>query len=93
MSSCSGWKDYCEGQYKDYMAKNCKKTCGYCQAGGGCQNLKENCGKWAAAGYCENSGTKDFLQKNCPKSCKFCWNNRCAKLEMGNNGILIMFGF
>ena len=28
--SCSGWKDYCQGQYKAYMEKNCPKTCGAC---------------------------------------------------------------
>ena len=30
MSSCSGWKDYCKGQYEDYMNKNCPKTCNAC---------------------------------------------------------------
>ena len=28
--SCSGWKDYCQGQYKAWMEKNCPKTCGAC---------------------------------------------------------------
>jgi len=27
---CSGWKDYCQGQYKAWMEKNCPKTCGAC---------------------------------------------------------------
>ena len=27
---CASYKDYCEGDYKDYMTKNCPKTCDKC---------------------------------------------------------------
>ena len=32
MSHCDYWKNlgHCEGEYGDYMAKNCKKSCGIC---------------------------------------------------------------
>ena len=30
LDTCSGWKNFCQGQYKAYMAQNCPKTCGAC---------------------------------------------------------------
>ena len=31
---CSRWKNYCDGQYKDFMDKNCPKTCNTCSGSG-----------------------------------------------------------
>ena len=33
LDTCSGWKNFCQGQYKAYMEQNCPKTCGACSAG------------------------------------------------------------
>ena len=29
-NQCASYKDYCEGDYKDYMTENCPKTCDKC---------------------------------------------------------------
>merc|ERR1711903_281221 len=71
-SKCPGWKSYCNNpRNKNWMAANCKKTCGLCSGGGGgsgsCKDAhaqgSTQCGKWLK--YCSDSRYRDFMKKNC----------------------------
>ncbi|XP_046853013.1 uncharacterized protein LOC124446229 [Xenia sp. Carnegie-2017] len=68
---------YCDYE-KEFMEKNCKKTCGYClpQApvagiGAACEDKLPGCKNHSAIdGYCDYHA--EFMRKNCPRSCGFC---------------------
>jgi len=65
-ASCSSWANsgYCtNSQYKDWMEKNCCKSCG-------CKDNNQYCSSWARNGEC--SKNPDYMKTNCKKSCNTC---------------------
>nr|QBH70098.1 CreM12-ShK5 [Colubraria reticulata] len=81
-TSCSSWAKggYCS-EKRDYMLKECKKSCTKCGDGneddkgkgkedGACEDNNENCADWAKSNQCTiNPG---YMMKNCIKSCTKC---------------------
>eukprot|EP00933_Yihiella_yeosuensis_P045778 TRINITY_DN4119_c5_g1_i1.p1 TRINITY_DN4119_c5_g1~~TRINITY_DN4119_c5_g1_i1.p1 ORF type:complete len:412 (+),score=41.64 TRINITY_DN4119_c5_g1_i1:215-1450(+) len=70
-------RTYCsrESKYYDFMAKNCRATCGMCQ----CKdtNEDEKCDDYARRGYCPhgtkgNEENRQFMREQCSKSCGLC---------------------
>ncbi|XP_078361267.1 uncharacterized protein LOC144645565 isoform X1 [Oculina patagonica] len=70
------WAGYCslEG-WKDYLQKNCARTCRYCGANQ-CRDitLTRVCYVWRGRNRCEKAGAtwKRFMTDNCKLTCGFC---------------------
>ncbi|RCN41316.1 shTK domain protein, partial [Ancylostoma caninum] len=58
---------------QDFVKKNCKRTCGFCnEASAECGN-DPKCARWVANGYCTSSFYSDEMKKKyCGKPCKLC---------------------
>ncbi|XP_068693880.1 uncharacterized protein [Montipora foliosa] len=85
MKACAYWakKGFCELR-RDFMPKECKKSCNSCDAVNKtgeekpeteCMDIKTNCPFWAEHGYCEKR--PDYMTVKCRKSCGFCTEERC----------------
>ncbi|XP_065067993.1 uncharacterized protein LOC135693432 isoform X3 [Rhopilema esculentum] len=67
--------------FKDYMEKNCPKTCGFCKADGAsygasnadaCIDTIHYCQFYIKKQYCNHPKFGEYMKRNCPRSCKFC---------------------
>jgi len=70
-SNCPGWTKHCESkEFKVFMQKNCKKSCGLCgitvQA---CEDKNQNCPGWKH--HCSGKFFT-FMKNNCKKTCGYC---------------------
>lgn len=74
---CPTWKkkDYCqvENRYHEFMRRNCRKTCAFCEGVQRCADLRKGCSRYESRGYCESSHAYHlFMERNCQRSCGFC---------------------
>ena len=72
-------KKYCNDKrkkWKDWMPKNCAKTCEVCRSEivKVCEDGRgtKSCKKWADRKLCGDQKYGSFMAKNCAKTCKIC---------------------
>jgi len=79
-TDCKYWakQGYCTSKkYKEFMAINCKKSCGVCSV---CTQTNRNCRAWALRGECTKN--QKWMVQNCPISCGVCGD--CIDKLAGN---------
>ena len=66
--SCGNWasQGFCSGQYANWMASNCAKSC--------TKNVQSdaNCKQWAGQGFCKQGSYVSWMNSNCAKACAGC---------------------
>ncbi|CAJ0935278.1 unnamed protein product, partial [Mesorhabditis belari] len=76
LSNCKA--ELCDRRgYKDFMTRQCSKTCARCHFILGekieCRDRRTDCAEWAAEGFCQSTlYTTRQKMKFCGKSCKLC---------------------
>ena len=84
---CPRWAStdsFCEtGQFRDFMAENCRESCGFCGSftgsepcGDSMEHL-ESCNIWSTSGYCTEGRFKVWMSEYCPRSCGLCKDVSC----------------
>ncbi|XP_031563033.1 prostasin-like [Actinia tenebrosa] len=69
MDYCSSYKPYCnDPAYKDYLMKECKKTCGFCTKP--CLDRYPKCTVYLSS--CAIDSYRKSLEYYCSKTCGFC---------------------
>ncbi|XP_074649329.1 hatching enzyme 1.2-like [Tubulanus polymorphus] len=87
--SCKTSLDFCkDDSYKDYMKKNCAKSCGFCSGqstsgsgtevtqptwNGKCVDNFDTCK--TSLHFCEDPTYSGYMKVNCPKACGYCGSN------------------
>ncbi|KAJ7378877.1 metalloendopeptidase [Desmophyllum pertusum] len=72
---CPTWKTYkwCEKDQVDYMAKVCKKTCGFCGGSGNCKDVyPQYCPGYKQNGMCTDPNYLDYCKDVCKYTCGYC---------------------
>jgi len=70
---CPTYESYgfCAGQYADWMAANCKKSCNLCGAAP-CADDYTDCEAWGSYGYCVAGQYVSWMHQYCKRTCDTC---------------------